>query len=51
MVEKTRVGMPLDEFLELNHEQPFELIDGERIPLMPTVAAHSATLHALFLAR
>lgn len=50
MVDKTRVGMPLDEFLELSHEQPFDLINGERIPLMPGVAVHGETIRALFLA-
>lgn len=50
MVDKTRVGMPLDEFLELSHEQPFDLINGERIPLMSGVAVHGETIRALFLA-
>ena len=50
MVEKTRIGMPLDEFIRLYDEAPFELIDGERIPLMPGVAGHSKALHALLFA-
>jgi Uma2 family endonuclease len=29
-----RVGMSLDEFLHRQEEQPFELIEGEIIPLM-----------------
>jgi Uma2 family endonuclease len=51
MVEQTRVGMPLAEFIRLfDEEGPFELINGERKPLMPTVAGHSKTVRALFLA-
>lgn len=50
MVDNTRVGMPLDEFIRQYDEAPFELIDGERIPLMPGVAGHSKALHALLFA-
>jgi Uma2 family endonuclease len=36
------IGMTIDDFLRLfNEEGPFELIDGERIPKMPTIAEHS----------
>lgn len=45
-----REGMSLDEFLELNAQQPFEFINGERIPLMPTVTGHSEAIQAIFIA-
>ncbi|MBZ0320958.1 MAG: Uma2 family endonuclease [Anaerolineae bacterium] len=45
-----REGMSLDEFLELNAQQPFELINGERIPLMPTVYGHSEVIQIVFIA-
>ena len=51
MVEaRTKVGMPLEEFIRLNDAQPFELINGERRPKLPTVAGHSETLRILFRA-
>jgi Uma2 family endonuclease len=51
MVEKTRVGMPLSEFIRLfDEEGPFELINGERKKRMPNVAGHSEAIRALFLA-
>ena len=37
---QTRFGMPMDEFIRLYEEAPFELIDGERIALVPPVAIH-----------
>lgn len=47
----TKIGMPLDEFIRLyDTEGPFELIDGERIPVMPTVAGHNKAIKRLFLA-
>lgn len=47
----TKVGMPLDEFIQLyDHEGPFELIDGERRPLMPTVLGHGEIARLLFAA-
>ena len=45
----TRIGMPLDEFIELSNDQPFELINGERIPKMPNVFGHSEMIRQLFL--
>jgi Uma2 family endonuclease len=42
--------MPLDEFIELSNAQPFELINGERIPKLPTVYGHTEVAQALFLA-
>lgn len=43
-----KIGMPLEEFLELSHDQPFELINGERIPKMPNVFGHSETIRLVF---
>lgn len=43
----TRVGMPLDQFLEAYNESPFELIDGERIPLMPNLSLHGEIIKFL----
>lgn len=37
---KMRVGMPLGEFIAEFERAPFELIDGERIALVPPVAIH-----------
>lgn len=37
---QTRVGMSLDEFIAEYERAPFELIDGERIALVPPVAIH-----------
>jgi Uma2 family endonuclease len=50
MVETTKIGMPLEEFVRLNDEQPFELINGERRPKLPTVFGHSEIIRMLFLA-
>lgn len=44
------VGMPLDEYLRLYDEQPFELINGERKLLMVNVAGHGEIAKMLFLA-
>ncbi|MEO8392292.1 MAG: Uma2 family endonuclease [Chloroflexota bacterium] len=44
---QTRVGMPLDEFIRQYDEAPFELVDGERIPLMPPVAEHGEVIRLL----
>lgn len=34
----TRIGMPLDEFIRVSDtEGRFELLDGERIPVTPTL--------------
>lgn len=48
MTTTTRVGMPLDEFIELGNQQPFELINGERIPKLPNVFGHSEIIRLLF---
>lgn len=49
--DTTRIGMPLAEFLRLSaQEGEFELIDGERITRLPTVAGHSFATRETFLA-
>jgi Uma2 family endonuclease len=48
MVTREKTGMPLDEFLEQNYEQPFELINGERRPVLPNVFGHSFIIRLLF---
>ncbi len=45
-----RVGMPLDDFIRQYDQQPFELINGERILKMPTVSLHTEVIRILFLA-
>jgi Uma2 family endonuclease len=45
-----RVGMPIDEFIRQYNEAPFELINGERIPIVPNVAEHGETLKHIFVA-
>lgn len=37
---QTRAGMPLDEFIRQYDLAPFELVDGERIHIVPPVAIH-----------
>lgn len=44
---QTRIGMPMDEFIRQYEEAPFELVDGERIPLMPPVAEHGEVIRIL----
>ena len=44
-----RVGMPLDEFIEQSNEQPFEIINGERIPRLPTITRHNETIYKLMM--
>ena len=47
-ITQTQVGMPMDEFIRLyEQEGPFELIDGERIVKMPTVAGHAEIIKLL----
>jgi Uma2 family endonuclease len=45
-----KIGMPLEEFLELGNQQPFELINGERRPKLPNMFGHGKTIRAMFLA-
>jgi Uma2 family endonuclease len=40
MSVKTRIGMPMEEFIRLYDEAPFELVNGERILRVPPVAIH-----------
>jgi Uma2 family endonuclease len=42
--------MPLDEFIQDYDEHPFELLNGERIPRLPSVFGHSETLMTMFRA-
>jgi Uma2 family endonuclease len=44
----TRIGMSLAEFLEEAPRQPFELINGEKRLIMPTVLAHNLIIRLLF---
>jgi Uma2 family endonuclease len=48
MTTTTRIGMPLNEFIELGNQQPFELINGERIPKLPNIYGHSEAVRLLF---
>lgn len=48
MSVETRVGMHMDEFIRQYDEAPFELIDGERIPLVPPVKEHGDIISILF---
>ena len=45
-----KIGMPLDEYILLSNDQPFEIINGERIPRMPTVAGHNTVTDTLYVA-
>jgi Uma2 family endonuclease len=46
---QTKIGMPLNEFMEAVEAQPFELINGKRIRKLPEVFGHSEVLKDLFL--
>ena len=47
--EATSVGMPLTEFMRLfEQEGPFELVNGERIAIMPGVAEHSEIIKLIY---
>lgn len=43
-----KVEMLLDDFIEQGNETVFEIINGKRIPRLPTVAGHGETLNKLF---
>lgn len=43
-----RIGMPMDEFIRLYDAAPFELVNGERILLVPTVAEPGEVLKRLY---
>jgi Uma2 family endonuclease len=44
----TKIGMPLDEFIEATNDQIFELINGERKPKLPTVAGHNYVMQLIY---
>ena len=44
---QTRIGMPMDEFIRQYDEAPFELVDGERIPLALQVAGQATIVSYL----
>ncbi len=46
---QTKIGMPLDEFMEAVEAQPFELINGKLIRKLPHVFGHSEVIRLLFL--
>lgn len=46
---QTKVGMPLDEFLEAVEAQPFELINGEHFSKLPQIFGHSICVRDLFV--
>jgi Uma2 family endonuclease len=48
MIDATRIGMPLEEFLRLSSQQPFELINGEKKPKLPNVFGHGEMIRILF---
>ncbi len=50
MSVQTQIGMPLDEFIRRYDEAPFELIDGEIVPKMPTVSGHYRLAKRFFIA-
>ena len=49
MTDAIREGMAMDDFIEAINDQPFELINGERIDKMPGISGHSEIIHLLFL--
>ena len=44
-----KVGMPMDEYIRQYEQQPFELINGERKPLMVNIAGHGKVSQGLFI--
>jgi Uma2 family endonuclease len=50
MSVQTRIGLPMDEFIRRYDEAPFELIDGEIVPKMPTVSYHNRLSKRFFVA-
>lgn len=49
MVDAAIKPMTIADFIELYEEQPFELIEGERIPLVPPVMIHVLLVKRLLL--
>jgi Uma2 family endonuclease len=48
MLDKVRLGMTLQAFVERYEQEPFELIDGEVIPMPPVLYGHSHMAHVLY---
>jgi len=48
MTTTTKIGMPLDEFLELGSHEDFEIINGKRKPRLPQLAGHAETKQNMF---
>ena len=44
---KSEQTIHVDDFIRLYNETPFELINGERIALVPGVASHITTIRAI----
>jgi hypothetical protein len=49
MTVQERIGMPMEEFIRLYDEAPFELVNGERILLVPPVAVHIIIIKRLMV--
>lgn len=45
----TQVGMSLEVFLDAQEDQPFEILEGERVDRMPNVFGHTWYIRLLFL--
>lgn len=45
---RAQLGMSLEDFLDAQESQPFELLDGERIDKMPNVFGHTWYIRFLF---
>src|SRR5688500_14816924 len=48
MAERTKLGMPLEEFMEKFDEQPFEMIDGEILAMSPTKKLHGKVSRVIY---
>lgn len=47
MTAQEQVGMSIDDFIRQYDQQPFELIDGEWRPIMPSMAEHGEIIRLL----
>jgi len=45
----TRIGMPLDRFIEQSSDQPFEIINREKRMKLPTPSGHKTIIRLLFM--
>lgn len=45
----TKIRMPMEDFLEQMAQEPFELIEGERVIKLATIAEHSNIIKMLFV--